>query len=149
VTGEGKVQAVVTSEGEIATETLVIAAGAWSGQLGKMIGVDIPIQPVRRQIAVTTPIRELPPDFPFVLFFSQSLYFHPESGQSILTGKSNNTEPVGFNTEVDPRWTEVHLLEAMHRFPLRMGRPVRSYARRASHFGQVAWLGHGGYRRRV
>ncbi len=115
---EGKVQAVVTSAGEIATETLVIAAGAWSGQLGEMIGVDIPVQPVRRQIAVTTPIPELPPDFPFVLFFGQSLYFHPESGQSILTGKSNNDEPLGFNTEVDPRWTEVHLLEAMHRFPL-------------------------------
>jgi sarcosine oxidase subunit beta len=118
LTTGGKVQAVVTNDGEIATETLVITAGAWSGQLGKMMGVDIPIQPVRRQIAVTTLIAELPSDFPFILFFGQSLYFHPESGKSILTGKSNNDEPVGFNTEVDPRWTEVHLLEAMHRFPL-------------------------------
>ncbi|MBE7553334.1 MAG: FAD-binding oxidoreductase [Anaerolineales bacterium] len=114
----GRVQAVVTNEGEIATETIVIAAGAWSGQFGEMVGVNIPIVPVRRQIAVTTPIRQLPPDFPFVLFFGQSLYFHPESGQSILTGKSNSSEPVSFNTEVDPKWTETHLLEAMHRFPL-------------------------------
>jgi sarcosine oxidase subunit beta len=114
----GKVQAVVTQDGEIATETVVIAAGAWSGQIGQMIGVDIPIRPVRRQIAVTTPLPELPPDFPFVLFFGQSLYFHPESGQSILTGKSNNNEPVGFNMEVDQAWTETHLLEAMRRFPL-------------------------------
>jgi sarcosine oxidase subunit beta len=114
----GRVQAVMTNEGEIATETIVIAAGAWSGQFGEMVGVNIPIVPVRRQIAVTTPIRQLPPDFPFVLFFGQSLYFHPESGQSILTGKSNSNEPVGFNTEVDPKWTEIHLLEAMHRFPL-------------------------------
>lgn len=114
----GKVQGVVTTQGEIATETIVIAAGAWSGQVGKMMGLDIPIVPVRRQIAVTTPIPQLPPDFPFVLFFGQSLYFHPESGQSILTGKSNSDEPVGFNTEVDPKWTETHLLEAMHRFPL-------------------------------
>jgi sarcosine oxidase subunit beta len=114
----GRVQAVVTDEGEIATETIVIAAGAWSGQVGEMVGVNIPIVPVRRQIAVTTPIRALPPDFPFVLFFGQSLYFHPESGQSILTGKSNSSEPVGFNTEVDPKWTETHLFEAMHRFPL-------------------------------
>lgn len=113
-----KVQAVVTPAGEIATETIVIAAGAWSGKFGDMIGVDIPIVPVRRQIAVTTPIPQLPPEFPFVLFFGQSLYFHPESGQSILTGKSNSREPVGFNQEVDPRWTETHLTEAMHRFPL-------------------------------
>jgi sarcosine oxidase subunit beta len=114
----GKVQAVITNDGEIATETVVIAAGAWSGQIGEMISVDIPIRPVRRQIAVTTPLPELPPDFPFVLFFGQSLYFHPESGQSVLTGKSNNSEPVGFNIEVDRNWTEVHLLEAMHRFPM-------------------------------
>jgi len=80
--------------------------------------LDIPIQPVRRQIVVTTPLPELPSDFPFVLFFGQSLYFHPESGQSILTGKSNKAEPVGFNLEVDPHWTETHLLEAMTRFPL-------------------------------
>lgn len=114
----GRVRGVITDQGEIATETIVITAGAWSGQVGQMIGVDIPIVPVRRQIAVTTPLPELPPDFPFVLFFGQTLYFHPESGQSILTGKSNPQEPVGFNTEVDPKWTEVHLLEAMERFPL-------------------------------
>ena len=114
----GKVQSVVTNMGEIATETVVITTGAWSAKIGEMIDMDIPIQPVRRQIAVTTPILELPSNFPFVLFFGQSLYFHPESGQSILTGKSNNDEPVGFNTEVDRHWTETHLLEAMQRFPL-------------------------------
>jgi sarcosine oxidase subunit beta len=114
----GKIEAVVTPEGEIATETIVITAGAWSGQIGQMIGVDIPIVPVRRQIAVTTPIPELPPDFPFVLFFGNSLYFHLESGQSILTGMSNPDEPPSFSLEVDRNWTETHLMAAMDRFPL-------------------------------
>ncbi len=114
----GKVQGVITTQGEIATETIVITAGAWSGQIGQMLGVDIPIKPVRRQIAVTTPIPELPPDFPFVLFFGQSLYFHLESGQSILTGMSNPNEPPSFSLAVDPKWTETHLLAAMERFPL-------------------------------
>ncbi len=114
----GKVQAVVTTAGEIATETIVITAGAWSGQVGQMLGVDIPIQPVRRQIVVTTPIPELPPNFPFVLFFGQSLYFHPESEQNILTGMSNQDEPVGFNLDIDRQWTETHLIAAMDRFPL-------------------------------
>ncbi len=114
----GQVEAVITNAGEIATSTLVVAAGPWAGQVGQMLGVNLPIVPVRRQIAVTTPLPQLPPDFPFVLFFGQSLYFHPESGQSLLTGKSNRNEPVGFNQEVDPRWTETHLLEAMERLPL-------------------------------
>jgi len=114
----GQVQAVITDQGEIATETVVITAGAWSGQIGEMIGFDIPIRPVRRQIAVTTPLAELPPDFPFVLFFGQSLYFHLESGQSILTGMSRPDEPVSFSLAVDRQWTETHLLAAMERFPL-------------------------------
>ena len=114
----GKVKGVVTSAGEIATETIVITAGAWSGQIGQMIGLDLPIQPVRRQIAVTTPLPELPPDFPFVLFFGQSLYFHLESGQSILTGMSNPAESPSFSLEVDHNWTETHLMAAMDRFPL-------------------------------
>jgi sarcosine oxidase subunit beta len=114
----GAVQAVITDQGEIATETIVITAGAWSGLIGEMIGLKLPIQPVRRQVAVTTPLPSLPPDFPFVLFFGPALYFHPESGQSILTGMSNKAEPAGFNHEVDPGWTQTHLLAAMDRLPL-------------------------------
>lgn len=114
----GQIEAVVTPQGEIATRTVVIAAGAWSGLIGQMIGLDIPIVPVRRQIAVTTPIPELPPDFPFVLFFGNSLYFHLESGQSILTGMSNPDEPPSFSLKVDRNWTETHLMAAMDRFPL-------------------------------
>ena len=113
-----RVRAVVTNKGEIATGMIVITAGAWSGLIGEMVGVSLPVQPIRRQIAVTPPLPNLPPGFPFVLFFGQSLYFHPESGQSILTGMSNQAEPVGFNLEVDLRWTETHLLAAMDRLPL-------------------------------
>lgn len=114
----GRVKKVITTEGTIATGTILITAGAWSGQIGRMIGLDIPIEPLRRQIAVTTPLPELPPDFPFVLFFSQTLYFHPESKQNILTGKSNPAETPGFKLDVDPAWTETHLIEAMEKFPL-------------------------------
>ena len=56
----GRVEAVVTPAGEIATRTVVITAGPWSAQIGRMIGLDIPIQPVRRKIAVTTPLPDLP-----------------------------------------------------------------------------------------
>ena len=114
----GRIQAVITPAGEIAAGTVVVTAGAWSGQIGQMLGLDIPIQPVRRQVAVTTPLPGLPPDFPFVLFFGQSLYFHPESGQSILSGMSNKEEKPGFKLDLDRRWTETHLLAAMERFPL-------------------------------
>jgi sarcosine oxidase subunit beta len=95
----------------------VNAAGPWAGQVAGMAGVALPIIPVRRQIAVTAPLRGVPPDFPFVIDFSRSLYFHRE-GQGILTGQSNPDEPPGFDQSVDHTWTERHLENAMRRFPL-------------------------------
>ena len=49
---------VASSRGEIECGALVIAAGAWCGPLGKMLGLDIPIVPVRGQMWAT---ESLPP----------------------------------------------------------------------------------------
>jgi len=113
----GRVAAVETSDGTIATRHVVDAAGPWAGQVAALAGVDLPIVPVRRQIAVTTPLLQVPPDFPFVIDFSRSLYFHRE-GRGILTGQSNPDETSGFDQSVDHAWTERHLDAAMMRFPL-------------------------------
>jgi sarcosine oxidase subunit beta len=113
----GRVAAVETSDGTIATRHVVNAAGPWAGQVAAFAGVDLPIVPLRRQIAVTTPLPQVPPDFPFVIDFSRSLYFHREGG-GILTGQSNPDEMPGFDQSVDHAWTERHLDAAMLRFPL-------------------------------
>jgi len=114
---DNRVRRVVTSAGTIETQTVVIAAGPWSAQVGALAGVELPIQPIRRQIAVTDEIPGLRPDFPFVIDFSQALYFHRE-GRGILTGMSNRDEPPGFNTSVDDDWRLHHIERAMERLPL-------------------------------
>ena len=48
--------AVPTSGGEVVAGALVIAAGAWCGPLGAMLGLDIPIVPVRGQMWATAPL---------------------------------------------------------------------------------------------
>jgi sarcosine oxidase, subunit beta len=113
----GRVTAVETNRGTIATPALVNACGAWAPALGEMAGVRIPIEPIRRQIAVTAPIDAIPEDFPFTVFFPDSLYFHRE-GRGILTGRSNHHETPGFKLEVDPDWEEAHLTEAVRRMPI-------------------------------
>ena len=45
-----------TSGGAIVAGALVIAAGAWCGQVGAMLGLDIPIVPVRGQMWATAPL---------------------------------------------------------------------------------------------
>ena len=113
----GRATAVRTKTDVIATERIVIAAGPWSASIGEMVGIDIPIEPIRRQIAVTGPIPDLRPDFPFVIDFSRSLYFHRE-GPGILTGMSNNDEKASFDTSVDQEWRLRHFEEAAKRLPL-------------------------------
>ena len=113
----GRIQAVETNQGIIETPALVNASGAWAPQIGDMVGVDIPIQPLRRQIVVTTPVPGVSAEFPFVIFFDSSLYFHPE-GEGILTGKSNPDETIGYKLDVDPDWEMLHMDEAMYRLPI-------------------------------
>lgn len=114
---KGRISAVETPAGVIQTPIVVNACGAWAPQLGKMAGVEIPIQPIRRQVVVSAAIPELRPDFPFAVFFADSLYFHRE-GEGILTGQSNNAETPGYKLEVDADWEALHMEAAVRRFPL-------------------------------
>ncbi|MBI4503203.1 MAG: FAD-binding oxidoreductase [Gemmatimonadetes bacterium] len=113
----GRVTGVSTSAGEIDAPVVVIAAGPWSGEVGKLAGIDLPVQPVRRQIAVTRPIPGIDRSFPFTIDFTRSLYFHYESG-GILTGMSDPDQPPGFDTSVDPDWRLAHIEQAVNRLPL-------------------------------
>jgi glycine/D-amino acid oxidase-like deaminating enzyme len=88
---------VLTAHGRIKTDTVVCAAGAWSRQIGAMVGVTIPVTPVRRQIAFTEPVAELPATSPsLTIDFPSTFYFHPE-GKGLLLGWSDPDEAPGFN----------------------------------------------------
>lgn len=54
-----KIREVVTDKGRIQTETVVNAAGAWASEIGRMVGVDIPIIPTVGQVIVTEPTESL------------------------------------------------------------------------------------------
>ncbi|HEX2696733.1 MAG TPA: FAD-dependent oxidoreductase [Anaerolineales bacterium] len=122
-----KVSGLETAQGPIETRLILNAAGPWAGQIGRMAGVSIPIQPIRRQVFTTTPLPEIPPNFPFVIDFAQSLYFHRE-GDGLMIGMSNQNEIPGFDQQVDEEF-EIHNLEAAL---VRM--PVIEKASRASHW---------------
>ena len=112
-----QVQHVVTSSGSIATQVVVDAAGPWAGLIGRMVGLELPITPIRRQMLTTTPLPDLPADFPFVIDFAQSLYFHRE-GTGVLTGMSNPDEKPGFDQTIDGEWELVAMQAAAERMPM-------------------------------
>src|SRR3990170_6196710 len=104
----GKIEEVATDSGPIKTRTVLNAAGPWSTLIGKMAEVDLPVVPIRRQMFTTTPLQEIPADFPFVIDFAQSLYFHRE-GEGLLIGMSNTNEKSGYDQRVDEAFELVNL----------------------------------------
>jgi sarcosine oxidase subunit beta len=114
---DGQVRSVTTNRGPLACRHVINAAGPWMGPIGAMAGVEIPVRPVRRQMATTTPLPELPADFPFVVDFAQSLYFHRE-GDGILTGMSNPAQEPGFDQSIDAAWEVTALEAAARRMPM-------------------------------
>jgi sarcosine oxidase subunit beta len=113
----GAVAGVRTAAGTVACGAIVNAAGPWLAPVGALAGIEIPVTPVRRQMATTTALPALPPDFPFVIDFAQSLYFHRE-GEGILTGMSNPDQVPGFDQSIDEAWELVALEAAAQRMPL-------------------------------
>lgn len=113
----GRMKGVMTNRGFISTPIVVNAAGPWAGLVGKLAGVKIPITPVRRQWFTTTPFKEIPADFPFVIDFAQSLYFHRE-GEGLLIGMSNPSELPSFNQNIDPDWELINLEASIARLPI-------------------------------
>lgn len=113
----GEVRAVATSLGEVQTRMVLNTAGPWAGLIGQMAGVELPIVPLRRQMFTTNPLKEVPADFPFVIDFAKSLYFHCE-GEGLLIGMSNQNEKPGFDQNVDEEFELVNLEAAIERMPL-------------------------------
>ena len=122
-----KIEAVEISQGVIETPMVLNAAGPWAGLIGEMAEVSIPIVPIRRQMFTTNTLKEIPEDFPFVIDFAQSLYFHRE-GDGLLIGMSNQNERPGFDQSVDEDFELENFDAALERLPL------LERASRASHW---------------
>jgi sarcosine oxidase subunit beta len=90
VTEAGRVAALETSEGDIATGSVILTAGIWSRELGRTAGIDIPVEPERRHVFFTEPGDSLPRELPLTIDFATSFYFHRE-GRSLLFGGRQQT----------------------------------------------------------
>ena len=97
-TTSGRATAVVTDKGAIATDTVVIAAGAASGVIGAMAGAVIPIVPMRHQYVVTEPFDPPVGEIPTVRDPDHIMYFRPEAGGLLVGGYSR--EPVTYEADV-------------------------------------------------
>jgi sarcosine oxidase subunit beta len=109
VTGRGRVTALETTRGTIATPLVIDAAGPWARALATSAGVDLPLEPIPRVVLVTGPFAGVPARRTLVVDVATSFYFHRE-GDGVLMGMGDPHERPSFETRVDERFVAEELL---------------------------------------
>lgn len=123
-----RIEIVFTDQGPIWTRCVINASGPFAAQIGKMLGLKIPVVPHRHQTIVTPPIKWVGRNDPLVVdnFDGQGFYFRPEAGseesgyQLLLGGHENDkiqiVEPDGYNEKIDRDFILYLAERAINRF---------------------------------
>ena len=91
---------VTTAKDTYNTPVVVNVAGAFSRDIGAMIGIEIPTKPVRHEIAVTESLK--PFLGPMVISPSKGFYFSQSLRGEIVGGIGDPDEPSSYNTRSSP-----------------------------------------------
>ena len=113
----GRVAGVRTAAADVATRTVLNAAGPWAGPLAAGAGVKLPLEPVPRMVVTTGPFPGAPTRRTLVIDAATSFYFHRE-GEGVLMGMGGVDERPSFSLGVDERFVAEELVPtAIRVFP--------------------------------
>jgi len=87
----GQIRGVTTAGGEIRAERVVLAAGAWSGELLKTLGLELPVEPVKGQMI----LYKCAEDFLPSMVLAKGRYAIPRRDGHVLVGST--LEYAGFD----------------------------------------------------
>lgn len=96
---DGRVTGVVTDRGTFPADHAVSAAGFWGPVIGRMAGVDVPLQPLAHQYARTGPLPELSgataeASRPILRFQDRDLYFREHTDRLGIGSYAHRPLPV-------------------------------------------------------
>jgi glycine/D-amino acid oxidase-like deaminating enzyme len=118
-TANGKVKALHTNRGKIECETAVICAGAWARELAETAGIDLPVEPQKRQIVWAKAAKNFQKNLPMVIDLGSGFHFRPakDSLTEILFAYPDRDEKPSFDTNFDESFIEKVYARARHRAP--------------------------------
>lgn len=90
----GRIMSVETSQGRIATDTVVCCAGIWSRDVGALAGVALPVVGERRSMWFTPKDGGLPQELPLTIDFSTGFYVHREGHGLAFGGRGHELEDI-------------------------------------------------------
>jgi sarcosine oxidase, subunit beta len=131
--GQGNRIAVVeTSRGPVSPAAVVNAAGPWAAQVAQWTGLDLPVAPLRRQVAATAPTDLLPDTMPMTIFTIDGFHLRVREGRILLLWPTPGVPGRPFDTGVDDEWIEAVVEKAHRRVPV---------VRRAAIDRDACWAG--------
>jgi sarcosine oxidase subunit beta len=117
-----------TAAEELDADTLVIACGAHSAELGAKVGIELPVRPLCRQLLLTSPL-ELPPDLPMTVEAETGFHFRRRGDRLVLAMH-----------DAEPRWTDEPWVDESV-FPDRVERLAHRYPPAGGAQIDDAWAG--------
>ncbi len=93
---DGRVRRVITDRGDIDTELVVNAGGMFAPEIGRLVGVNVPLIPMAHEYLITKP-SGLPLDMPTMRDPSLLVYYRPESGGLVMGGYERDPAPWGLD----------------------------------------------------
>jgi sarcosine oxidase subunit beta len=115
---------VETTSGPIEARHVVNAAGPWAGVMGRMAGTDVPVSPLRRQIAPTVPTSVLPEEMPMTIFLEDGFHLRVRDGRVLLLWPQDHAAEDPFDAGFDEAWLDGLLARAHARVPCLADVPV-------------------------
>lgn len=115
VTDKGKAVGVETTEGTIKADKVVMATGMWSRELGKSVGVSIPLHACEHFYIVSEPIDALPRNMPVVRVADECTYYKEDAGKLMVGAFEPRAKPWG-GGGIDEEHAFVTLPEDMDHF---------------------------------
>ncbi len=107
---KGRIRAVITDQGRIECEKVVLCAGQWSREFAAKFGVNVPLVSMQHQYMVTEPIAGMPPDLPTLRDPDRLTYYKEEVGGLVMGGYEPN--PIPWATGGVPKGFHYSLLDA-------------------------------------
>ena len=90
-----RVAGVETDEGTVRCEVVVNAGGIWSHEIGRLVGVTVPVIPMAHQYLVTKPVDGVTRDIPTMRDPDRLVYFREEVGGLLMGGYERSPAPWG------------------------------------------------------
>jgi sarcosine oxidase subunit beta len=127
-TSGNRVTGVRTATGGVDAPVVVVAAGAYTSDVARLAGVDIPAKPYRRQVSVSEPVAELDVEIPLATDADTGFYVHRSGGADLMLGGTDRDVRPGYGLDVDTQVLDRMLAAAVRRIPvLTSARIRRSY----------------------